>query len=54
MLMANSRIRGSLPDRDIADELQEDRLRWYGPVLRKHHDMLQTCQTASSRKRQAI
>ncbi|XP_048004729.1 longitudinals lacking protein, isoforms H/M/V-like isoform X2 [Leguminivora glycinivorella] len=31
----NSRIRGSLHVRDIADKLQESRLRWYGHVLRK-------------------
>ncbi|KAJ8723102.1 hypothetical protein PYW08_003014 [Mythimna loreyi] len=31
----NSRIQGSLQVRDIADKLQEGRLRWYGHVLRK-------------------
>ncbi|KAJ8710818.1 hypothetical protein PYW08_009333 [Mythimna loreyi] len=34
----NSRIRGSLQVRDIADKLQEGRLRWYGHVLRKPAD----------------
>ncbi|KAJ0172760.1 hypothetical protein K1T71_011899 [Dendrolimus kikuchii] len=31
----NSRIRGSLHVRDIADKLQKCRLRWYGHVLRR-------------------
>ncbi|KAJ8737759.1 hypothetical protein PYW08_000354 [Mythimna loreyi] len=34
----SSRIRGSLQVRDIADILQEGRLRWYGHVLRKPAD----------------
>ncbi|KAJ0177914.1 hypothetical protein K1T71_006787 [Dendrolimus kikuchii] len=34
----NSRIRGSLHVRDIADKLQECRLRWYGHVLQRPAD----------------
>ena len=36
-IIVSKYIRGSLGMRDIADKIQEARLRWFGHVLRKPH-----------------